>query len=323
MRGSGGVSEARRDEIRRVAAEMGYEPRVAAQLLRGNRTGQLGLLVSGLTMQASETGFTGPLIGHFVHTCEFLGVPYHIEMCSDSDSDESSFVPPRQLAGRLVDGTIIGGAMSRLLIDWLEKQDRFPWVCIDEPATYSVHNAIGQGIAEAVTYLHGIGHRRIGFTGGPRYYSTHRHGYEGYLKALADLGLPAPPENWVMQNGLDGLPVDLNTLVPWFDAMFELPHRPTAMIAHGMRTARALIYAAMRRGIQIPEDLSVIAVGSEVDATACLPSLTSIEVDYRSMMQQAVSLLRDLIEGNKPGQWQYSFAPRLVHRHSTVPPGRP
>ena len=237
-------------------------------------------------------------MSHFVHTCEFLDVPYHIEVCNCVDQE--SFVPPKQITGRLVDGTIVAGALGKPLFDWLESQSSFPWVCIDEPATYSVHNAIEQGVIQAVEYLHSLGHRRIGFTGGPHFYSTHRLGYEGYLQAMRQLGLPKPPENWVMQNGLDGLSVDLDTLVPWFEAMFKLPESPTAMVSHGMRTARALIYTAMKQGLRVPEDLSVIAVGTETDATASLPSLTSIEVDYQGIMQQAVTMLRDLIAGQKP-----------------------
>ena len=79
-------------------------------------------------------------------------------------------------------------------------------------------------------------------------------------------------------------------------------------------------YAALRRsGRDIPEDLSVVAIGNSLTARFLDPPLTTVVTPIRGAGIAAAQLIADRIAGkpvNDPGP----LAPRLVQRGSTARP---
>ena len=77
-------------------------------------------------------------------------------------------------------------------------------------------------------------------------------------------------------------------------------------------TAVLVIHIATQLGIDIPRDLSVIAVGYSQLAAVLHPTPVMIEPDFGSMMQAGVGILRALKAKRPVAEPVQRFAPRLT-----------
>ena len=313
LRGSSRVATERAAAIRKLAKEMDYQPRAAAQLLRGRHTGHVGLLFTG-GVEATEAGFTGPILGQFIKSCESEGVRYHIEFLDPDDGEDGS---PYQFTSGLVDGSLVAGWVNPAVHKWLDLHPEYPWVSVDEPAEYSVTTATDEGVYQALRHLAALGHRRIAYGGGPDEYLTHRLGREGLRRAAADFQStlcdvyttlwPPPSRREELQLYLD-----------WAQRILSLPDRPSAIVCHGIHAARAVIHAALLKGIRVPEDLSVIAYGTATDAEKGCPRLSCLEPDFASVVRKALDMLQQRLAGRRIDQQKQTVSPSLVLRDTVA-----
>jgi len=315
---NGRVSEKQRQTIQALAREMGYEPKMAAQLLRSNSTGHIGLLLPGhLEGDISESGHAGPIMSNFVRACENRDIPYHVEIVTAA----GDFEPPRQIVGGLVDGVLVGGYIDDRLNDWLASRG-FPWVSVDEVADYCVLSADDEGMYQAVQRLAALGHRRFAYAGRPGTHSTHRLAMEGFHKAIGEFHLEFRPDMDLKMFVSKSRPALLQEATEWAQQLFAAPDRPTAILCHDMVLARGIIYQALRSGLDVPRDLSLVAVGMSADAEKSLPCLSALEVNFEGIVDQAMSLLVRKLR-KEPAMQQPQLrriVPELVMRQTVAPP---
>lgn len=309
LHGRGRVSAARRDQIIEVAKRLGYEPRVAAQLLRAQKTGQLGVVVAARdSVSAFRHEVQRRVVGHFVDECAARNIRYQIEFHHHAMDESGVFEPPHQVVSKLVDGTLLVGDVGEPLRQWLQERGDFPWVSIEEPARYCVLSATDHAVYQAVRALVDLGHRRFVYCGGPERYSQHRLGQEGMRRAAGDFGLRH--EERQFSGELDAARADAS--IAWAREILARPQRPTAFVCHGESLARAVVHAAAERGLKVPADLSVVSYGSALEAATRYPRLTTIENDYAAVTKQAIAMLLARVGGRpveKPVCW---VSPRLV-----------
>jgi LacI family transcriptional regulator len=315
---NGRVSEKLRQSIQALAREMGYEPKMAAQLLRSNTTGHIGLLLPGhIAGDIGESGHAGPILSNFVRACEHRDIRYHVELVNV----RKDFEPPRQIAGGLVDGVLVGGYIDERLNDWLETRG-FPWVSVDEMANYCVLSANDEGMYQAAQRLAALGHRRFAYVGRPGTHLSHRLALEGFKKAVTDFHLDFRAETDLMICNESQRPALLQKAAEWAGETLAQPDRPTAILCHDMVLARGICYEALRRGFDLPRDLSLVAVGTAVDAEKAMPCLSTIEVNFENIVDQAVSLLVRKLR-KEPAMQQSQIrrvVPQLVMRQTVAPP---
>ena len=101
--------------------------------------------------------------------------------------------------------------------------------------------------------------------------------------------------------------------------------RPTAILAMSDAMAIGAISAARRHGLRVPDDLSVVGFDDIDLASHTDPPLTTVHQPIRQKGEEAVRLLRSVIErpdGTPPDQRRLDT--RLLIRGSTgpVPNGR-
>ncbi|MFG0249008.1 MAG: LacI family DNA-binding transcriptional regulator [Phycisphaeraceae bacterium JB051] len=322
LHGTGRVSAQKSAKIKKIARQMGYQPRVAAQLLSRKRSGQVGLLMTYSPNMSKEdvpeAGYAAPILASFVQTCEVNKLPYHIEYYM-AKHDHEAFMPPRQLAGGLVDGAVVVGHPDEMLADWLNHHCQSPLVYIDEPGEYAVHSAVDQGIYQAVTELAAMGHRRIAYIGGPSHYMTHAIGYEGFAKAVKAYSL-----NTTQADIIETTSADMNESARQYQQIitswFKSKQRPTAVVVHSAVIARVLIGLLLERGISIPKQMSLIAVAAHGDCKRTYPLLSGIEADYNAMLDASLGMLKQLVDQETLSQKQVHIMPRIELRDTVCPP---
>lgn len=318
LSGSGRISDTQRERIRQIAKDLGYQPKLAAQLLRARATGHIGLLLPDTDGLPSESGHAGPILAEFVKLCEKRNIPYHIEFVPVSA--DCHFEPPRALSGGLVDGVLVGGFISKELRSWLQNEHH-SWISLDEPADFSIVSSGNEGIYQAAQKLAALGHRRIAYAGGPSCYITHELGYQGFRRAVQEFQLVVDDATMIREFSAGTRRSRLTDAADWAKELLAIPEPPTAVICHGSGLARGIIYHAMLSGIRIPEQLSLIAVASEGDAERSLPCLSAVQVDFSSMVEQAMDMLLRRVSGKQNEPETRWISPRLVMRDTVARPG--
>ena len=310
LRGRGDLRPELAARIRQLAEAAHYAPRLAAQHLRAGRTGQVGIVMA---MPDARAAFGAPslssLLGAVVWECDRAGRRYVLEFTPRDAS--AAFVPPSQVTGQTVDGTILIGDTGDHLRDWLSARRGFPWISIEEPAPHCVAGRMDAGIEAAVRRLHAGGHRRIAYAGGPQIYLTHRLGLQGYRRACRRHALRAPAAWQRLFAGNDDAE-QVGASHAWATALLAAASRPTAFVCHGDVLARNVILAACERGLRVPADLSVVSCGPVTIAHHYHPRLATIELDYGAMAGQAMAVWQDLVEERAVPRACRWVAPRLI-----------
>ncbi len=170
------------------------------------------------------------------------------------------------------------------------------------------------GAYEAVKYLTGQGHRRIGLLCVPHnryYYIDDRH--NGYLAALAEAGLEADPELMICSNDTD-----------WAAAkLLNLPakRRPTAVFAIADMLAAGIQRYAVKLGYKLPDDLSVVGFGDSEFAQWAVSPLTTVNESLYDFGMIAVKILLKKECGVRmTADGLYLTEPQLIIRESACSP---
>lgn len=167
------------------------------------------------------------------------------------------------------------------------------------------------GGISATEHLLSLGHRRIAFAGGPLEASCSQARLHGYRAALENAGLPYDPG--LVRHGEfdhpDGLAMG--------DRLLALADPPTAVFAANDATALGILEAARRRGLRVPQDLSVVGFDDTMLARLATPPLTVIRQPLHDMGRVAVRTLLKLITGEPLDSHHVELATQLVVREST------
>ncbi|WP_298461110.1 LacI family DNA-binding transcriptional regulator [uncultured Cellulomonas sp.] len=168
------------------------------------------------------------------------------------------------------------------------------------------------GGRQATEHLLALGHRRIGFAGGRPGSRPAGERLHGHLAALADADV-APDRSLLLGRGFayeDGRAMG--------EALLALPEPPTAVVAGCDTSALGVMEAAHRRGLRLPEDLSIVGFDDTPLATWSSPHLTTVRQPMREMGRQALRMLLGIADGQRPETHHVELATTLVIRDSTA-----
>lgn len=191
-----------------------------------------------------------------------------------------------------------------------------PFVVVDpagdpEPGMPYVGSQNWSGGLAATEHLIGLGHRRIAVITGREDQLFARARLAGYVSAMHGAGLELRDE-YVRHGSFhveDG--------VQQGRALLALPEPPTAIFAGSDLQALGVYEAASERGLQIPEDLSIVGYDDLRLARWSGPPLTTVHQPVRDM---AMTATRIVLEPNLRGQSRVDLAIRLIVRQSTAAP---
>jgi LacI family transcriptional regulator len=199
------------------------------------------------------------------------------------------------------------------------REAAFPLVVVDPPRignsdSVSIGATNFTGGLTATQHLLSLGHRRIGHAGGPHSVDCSQARLAGYSSALRQSGIQLD-ESLITHGGFT------------YDAGRRAAHelldradRPTAIFAASDETALGVTEEARRRGIRVPEDLSVVGFDDTFLAPRATPPLTTVAQPLVEMGRVAVRSLIQLIGDGAVATSHIELATRLVIRDSTAPP---
>ena len=304
-----------RDETRlRVEAamrELGYVAHVSARALASGRTQVIGLLA-----QEVDNAFFTSVIGGVDQQASAQG--YDFLVCTTHARREKEAEYVARLSRGMVDGLLI--VLPRGLPDYVERlrANEFPFVLIDydddAPGCSVVNASNRRGTRDAIRYLVGLGHRRIGFiTGRDNVGATHSR-LAGYRDEMAAAGLEVREADVIEGDFMEtrGHAAGVE--------MLSRADRPTAIFASSDMAAFGVMRAADDLGIAVPSGLSVVGFDDIPEAARVNPAITTVRQPLREMGRVAVDQLLGRLDD--PGQppVRVVLDTELIVRGSTAPP---
>jgi LacI family transcriptional regulator len=162
------------------------------------------------------------------------------------------------------------------------------------------------GVREAVAHLFALGHRSIGFIGGPARGAAALLRKDAFTEAVRERGIEydSVDSDFTVHGGY----VACGRLLTAFDA--------TAIFAANDLMAIGAMHCAYDRQLRVPADLSVVGFDDITFAEFTQPPLTTVAVPRAEIGNLAFEALWSLINGT-PGR-TYAVTPALVVRQSTA-----
>lgn len=295
--------------VEQALLDLGYRPsRVARRLrMKDGRAHLVGLIIPDIQ---------NPFYAEIARGVEDAAYAnqYALLLCNSDESSEKERFYLEVMQAESVDGVVLppfdekDPAVADLV------RTGMPVVCVDRSLSQVKTDLVDVdnygGAFEAVTYLIGKGHRRIGLIEGRGEVSTSRERRRGYLDALATAKLPTKRE-WMRAGDFkqESGRVLANELL-------ALRSPPTALfVCNNLMTVGALA-ALHQRGLGVPKDVAVVGFDDLPWAEALDPPLTVVRQPAYDVGRQAMELL--LLRINDPSRPPVTvrLRPELVVRRS-------
>lgn len=287
------ISEAKREEIKKKAKEMGYFPNISARALKTNRTYSIGVLFVDEARSGLTHDYFVAVLESFKVTAEKKGYDITFLNCNKSRSNRLSYLEHARFRG--FDGVVIACIdFSDPEVMELVESD-IPVVTID----HLFNNRISivsdniKGMRDLLTYIYNQGHRKIAYIHGMESAVTSSR-LSSFYKTAEELGLVIPDE-YVKEAGYR----DTDMTAKRTRELLDLKEPPTCIIFPDDYAAFGGINAIKKRGLRIPQDISVAGYDGIRVARQIEPAITTLAQNTKKLGRYAAEKLIGLIEKPK------------------------
>ena len=327
INGSPLVKEKTKSRILKIAEELDYSPNLVARRLSIGKTFAIGVVVPFFTRPSVSARLDG--VVSVLSNSQYDLVIHDIASPKQRSIGFQDVLRPERIDGAL----IISMPIVHEDIDFF-KNSKVPIVFIDRkhPELMDFDSIIVDDVLggyETTQYLIKLGHRKIGFIGditeiltkpetdileqdNPFVFTSSRDRYEGYKKALNEVGIPVSPDYY----GEDQYGYREARELAF--QMLRLDDPPTAIFAASDIQAFGVIQAARNLSLSIPEDLSVIGF-DDIPAAEFMQLTTTRQLLFESG-RKGVELLLQAINDDHKEHINITLPTELVIRNTTSPP---
>jgi LacI family transcriptional regulator len=302
-----------RARVEQAIAKLGFHPSHIARSLVSRRTKTVGLVMGDVA---------SPFFPDVARGAEdvLASAGYSLILSSSRRDPERELRNVKHLLERSTDGLILGAPQCRPdELAELAQRAAVPMVFLNRevrgPQVAAVWVDWPSATAEVVTYLAGLGHRRIALVVPSRSEARVSSREDWYRPALARAGLGSQRslifrESMSLEGGYRA-----------GERLLALADRPTAAICHNDVMAIGLLQACAQRKVRVPRDLSIVGWDDVPYASLVTPPLTTVRVPRYELGQTAARRLLDLMAGRAADLAEAPLALELVRRQSCRSPG--
>lgn len=306
LNGKVDVASDTQDRIRSVIDDLGFTTNLAARSMRSHKKNLVGLIMpdiaypfaievmKGVNRAIAESEFD--LLVYTTGDVRKSGRAYHeqkyVSLLTNSISDGVIIVAP--VAGEFnIDAPIVS-------IDPLASNPNYP----------AVHATNYVGTADAMQYLLGLGHKRIGYISGRAELESSNRRLKGYRESLENAGISIDEQliaagDYTTETGVNGA-----------RQLLALENPPTAIFASNDQMAMGVYQVAEEMGLRIPDDLSVVGFDNITESKYM--GLTTVDQFISEMGYVATHMLIKLINGVPVEDQTYRMQTQLVIRNSCM-----
>ncbi len=313
------ISEKRRREIKELAREKGFKLRDFAPRLTN-------LCILICTDSKEETIFSS-------YTEQVMnGVNKY---CTEQELELSIFSSPREKLNRInivkelfrrnADGVIVLNANDDCSFIAQLEEEKLPYCCLlsgNPQFSENILTVNNETLAErAVDYLIQLGHRNISFLHSAPHNPAQQDRLKGYRNALTKAKLP------INEEYIPEVPPTFSVtgIEHGFQATTRLLAKHpeiTAIFAASTDLAAGARSALYRKGLRIPDDISLLGCDNSQEAEYFCPPLTVLDIPNARIGRAAAAWIHRKLQGEGTAHpptepWMQGS---LIIRESTAPP---
>ncbi len=283
VNGRGTVREDTRERVQKAVRELGYRPNLAASSLAAAQHTCIALIYTNPSSAYLRELLVGALNGSGRTAAQLVIATWDT---LDADGQRQAaralarsvagvVLPPPLCESKPVISEFLKAGVPVVSIASGQFSDDISCVRIDD-----FHAS-----REMTAHLIAKGHRHIGYIKGNPDQTASAHRFDGFKAALAEAKLPFEPG--LVQQGYFTYRSGLEAA----EKLLSHEPRPTAIFASNDDMAAAVVSVAHRRGLDVPQDLSVVGFDDTSAATTVWPELTTIHQPVASMADAAIDIL--------------------------------
>jgi LacI family transcriptional regulator len=304
-----------RKRVEEVIAALGYVPNPQARALALRRNFLVGLIHDNPNAQMVLNVQQGML--EVLRDTEFELIVHPVNRGSPTLlEDVSHFLERQRPFGVMILPPISENEQLAALCEQIGcRYVRMGSAALDEPANMVVSND-REAVRSAVAHLIEAGHRRIGLVIGPHGFRSAHERQKGYEEALQAAGLPL--QRTLMVQGDYRFESGMRAA----EQLLDLTAKPTAVFSSNDEMAAGVLHVARQRGLNVPQDLSIIGFDDTPIASHIWPPLTTVRWPIATMARAAaVKLVGDTMGDRVEADGDESlFVSTLIRRASVAPP---
>ncbi|HEX2974934.1 MAG TPA: LacI family DNA-binding transcriptional regulator, partial [Bacteroidales bacterium] len=268
----------------KLAREINFEPNVIARSLREHKSYNIGVIIPSFQIPFYSVAVGG------IHSV-LTSAGYNVMTSQTNETYESEVMSINSFLKSRVDGIIISFSSKTDQFDHIKKVVEkglpvvqfnrvtkdvdLPGVSIDDYK--SAFNAAG--------YLIKRGGRRIAYIAGPELPLLSRQRKQGYIDCLKAHGLPFSEElifesDFSVESGIRAA-----------EKILKLSELPDSIFCVCDSVAIGAMKTLKRKGIKIPDDISVIGFTNDFFSGIVEPALTTISQPVQEIGERAAELL--------------------------------
>lgn len=261
------VNDEKRLAVLEAMEAMNFKPNVFARGLAGGQSMTLGIVTQNFGSPIYDLVTQG-----IIRSLESTGYsPLFIDAQWQHDVAQVGIAT---LLGRQVDGLImVGGSLTEQELDELKK--RVPIIVVGRKVpdwgSQSIHIDNFKAAYNATNYLIEMGHREIAHITGIMTQPDAIHRQRGYLQALTDAGIDSSEE--LIYEGSFDSPSGVLAI----ESLLMRGRSFTAIFAANDATAYGARLGLYRRGIRVPEDVSIVGFDDQMESAFMTPPLTTVK----------------------------------------------
>lgn len=302
------ISAATRENIKKIAAELGYVGNDSARSMRLGVSGTIAVILGDIA---------NPHFSIIVREIEQIvrKYGYTIFVLNTNEDPKAEAAAIQTAARKNADGIIICPVQKNRENTELLKSTRIPYVLIgrrfkNSDESFVVCDDFNGGYL-ATQHLISLGHKNILFLNGPKYISSSKERLDGYKKAYSEAGLKYngglvihnPPQTGNSRRSL------IKTLIP--------ENKITAILSFNDMIAWEVIAELNKMGLRVPEDISVAGfdnIQSKFNFPVMLTTVSSLKT---TMAATAAEMLIKNIKGEPVINNQVTLGTKLIARETT------
>ncbi|MFN8075111.1 MAG: LacI family DNA-binding transcriptional regulator [Kineosporiaceae bacterium] len=303
------ISPPTRERVEQSIKDLGYRPHAGARALASQRTNVIGLVVP------LRDDIVVPVIMQFVTAIVTAARDYDFDVLMLTKEEGATGID-RVCASAMVDALIVMDVENHdervpilahcgrpvVLIGWPEEDHGLPCIDLDFAAA---------GRA-AVDHLADLGHHDIAMVGSPAAVYERRTSFalrlldgvnaQAQARGVRVVASPCEPTYRGVARCVD----EIMRTLPGFTGVF----------VHNELAVTPLMSVLRQRGLRVPDDLSLVAMGPpDLTAGQQVP-LTMLEIPAQQVGVQAVDMLMTMLAGSQPLPHRL-LQPTLVRRQTT------
>jgi LacI family transcriptional regulator len=296
-----------RARILATAQRMRYRPNALARGLKTATTTTFGMLVPSLRNPVYATIVRGAVAEAWRRG--------YVVLLAEDDGTVTEQAWERLVDEGRIDGILVASVQPGRPILQLVAESRVPCVFVNRREPGSGRNVsmreedAGRIAAE---HLIALGHTLLGQIAGPLVLDTARRRAEGFADAALAAGLARP--------ALVESPFQESSACLAIGDLMDTSERPTGVFISNLNQAIGGLAGVRRRGIRVPEEVSLISYDDDPLTEFLEVPLTTIRMPLFALGAQAISALAHQVDGGAPYDLEIETLPELVVRASTAPP---